>query len=399
MTSFRYEAARQDGALVRGVVEAVTQPAAAALLSDRGLYPVLVEPSPPVPDTRYPFGLGRPSLRAQATVVQSLASLVEAGVPLQQALESTRRLAVGALGDALGRVDARVKEGRSLAAALAAEPGSFSRVTVGLVRAGEQGVGLGAALGQAAAQLERETDAAGRVRSALAYPALLAVVGSASVGLITLFVVPRFAALLGDVGQTLPVATQILLAASAVARHYGLLIAALIVVAAFAAARLIVERREAWHAWLLRWPIVGSLRHGLASARAARTLGALLGTGTPVLTALAVAGEAVGDAAVARRLASARDRVAEGASLSAALDATGALTPTAVQLAGVGERSGKLPTLLAKAADLDEQAAEQRLKALVALLEPSLILGFAALVAFVAAALLQAIYSLRPGGV
>lgn len=387
MTAFRYEAARSDGGLVRGLLEAASEPAAAAVLSARGLYPLLVESAP--------VSVGRPSRRAQTTVFQSLAAFVDAGVPLERALEATKRVASGQLRESLGRVAQRVREGSSLGGALAAE-GRFSPVTVGLVRAGERGVGLGAALGQAAAQLEREAETEARVKSALTYPALLALVGSGAIALIVLFVIPRFAALLGDLGQALPAATRLLLALSDGARSYGLVLAAGGVGLAVVAVRAANEHRVAWHGWLLRVPVVGALRLAIASARASRTLGALLGSGTPALTALEIAREAAGDAAVATRVAAARSRVAEGQGLTAALEAAGALTSNAIQLAAIGEGSGRLPALLAKAADLDDHEAERRLKTLVSLLEPGLILMFAALVAFVAAALLQAVYALRP---
>ena len=136
--------------------------------------------------------------------------------------------------------------------------------------------------------------------------------------------------------------------------------------------------------------------HALATARVAGILGALLGTGTPALVALGIARDAAGDAAVATRLDVARERIAEGGSLTVALRDTTALTATALQLAGIGENAGQLPLLLARAADLEEQGAERRLRTLVGLLEPALIVAFAGVVAFVAAALLQAVYSVRP---
>ena len=122
-----------------------------------------------------------------------------------------------------------------------------------------------------------------------------------------------------------------------------------------------------------------------------------MGTGTPALAALQIARDAAGDEAVGARLDAARSPVAEGGALSNALEATGAMTPGALQLARIGEGSGRLAPLLAKAAELEEREAERRLKTLVTFVEPALILMFAALVAFVAAALLQAVYSLRPG--
>jgi type II secretory pathway component PulF len=390
VTTFRYEAARSDGGLVRGVLDAASEPAVAAVLSARGLYPVLVEPS--LGPTR-PFW--RTPTRHLATVFESLAAFVDAGVPLEKALEATKRVASGQLPEVVSRVAQRVREGSSLGTALAAQ-GVFSAVTIGLVRAGERGVGLGAALTQAATQLEREAETEARVRTALTYPALLAVIGTGAIALIVLFVIPRFAVILGDLGQSLPAATRLLLALSNGVRSYGLVLGAVGAALVVIAVRAINDHRPAWHGWLLRVPIVGALRLALASARASRTLGALLGSGTPALAALEIAREAAGDAAVSSRIAAARSRVAEGQGLTAALDATGALTASALQLAAIGEGSGRLPVLLAKAAELDDHEAERRLKTLVSLLEPGLILLFAGLVAFVAAALLQAVYALRP---
>lgn len=390
MTTFRYEAARADGALVHGTLEATTVPDVTGVLSARGLYPLRVEPE------RRPAFQRRVSARAQATVFESLASLLEAGVPLQQALAGTERVATGSLRPAVARLGTRVREGTSLGAALAADDVPFSSVAIGLVRAGERGMGLGAALLRAAAQLEREAETAARIRAALAYPLLLLVIGCASVGLITVFIVPRFVALLGDLDQTLPPATRVLMTVSEIARQYGVMIAIIGVGAAISASRIAQQRLAAWHDWLLRLPLIGPIRHALATARAARTLGALLGTGTPALAALEIARDASGDAAMAARLRDAKARVAEGAGLAAALDATRALTPAAQQLAAIGDQSGRLPRLLAKAAELEDREAERRLKTLVGFVEPALILTFAGIVAFVAAALLQAVYSLRP---
>ena len=392
MTAFRYEAARADGATVRGVLDAASGPDAAAVLSARGLFPIAVEAAP----ERRPGLFGRPPARALATAFRGLASLVEAGVPLEHALRTAERVTAGSLRHAWTRVGDRVRQGSSLASALGGEQGVFSLVTIGLVRAGELGVGLAHALDQAAAELEARAEMAGRIRAALAYPMLLAVVGTLSVALIVLVIVPRFAALLSDLGQALPTATRLLLALSDGLRRYGLVLGAALLAGAVAGVQLVSEQRAAWHAWLLGLPLIGPVRHAVATARAGRTLGVLLGTGTPALVALDIARQAVGDEAVARRLASARDRVAEGAGLAAALNGTAALSPTALELAAIGEGSGRLPDLLIRAAALEAQEAERRLKLLVTLLEPGLILAFAGVVAFVAAALLQAVYSLRP---
>ena len=214
--------------------------------------------------------------------------------------------------------------------------------------------------------------------------------------LIALVVVPRFASLLGDLGQELPVATRVLVVWSDLLRRYGVVGLPVFVGAGAVAAHLARVHRATWHRSVLDWPLLGPVRHAFASARAARALGSLLATGGPALAALTTATEAAGDEGVRARLVAARERIAEGEGLAAALSATRALTPTAIQLLAIGEGSGRVSELLARAADLDEAEAERRVRAVVTLLEPALILAFAAVVAFVAAALLQAVYAVRP---
>lgn len=389
MTAFRYRAARADGVMVGGSVDAATIPEASGLLSDRGLFPIFVE-------AERERTARRLSPRDEAAVLESLASFLDAGVPLQEGLRAAERLAKGNLKSAIARAAERVRQGASLSAALAAEQGTFCGVTIGLVRAGESGAGLVPALEQAVAHLEREATTRARIRSALAYPALLAIVGASSVAAITLVIVPRFAALLDDLGQELPLATQLLIAASDVARVYGVFLIAAALGAVALSHRLVKQQAQAWHRWLLSLPVIGPIRHGVASARACRTLGALLSAGTPALRALDAARDASGDAAIAERILEAKGLVAEGRTLAAAFATARVLTANAQQLAAIGDHAGRLPRMLAKAADLEDREAERRLKTLVTFVEPALILVFAAIVAFVAAALLQAVYAVRP---
>lgn len=393
MTAFRYVAARPDGGRVRGRLEAESPLEAARVLADRGLFPVAVEPA----RGRRSWNWWARPARTIATAMQSLAALAEIGVPLHRALDATAELVDGAVREALIRVRERVRQGSTLSAALAEEGDLFPAVTLGLVRAGERGVGLAAGLTQAARQLEHEADTRADVQAALAYPAFLLLVGSLSVALILLVVLPRFAALLTDVQGSLPAMTRAVLASSQFLREHGPAVAIASAVTLVAAAYLAGKRREAWASWLLELPVIGPIRHGLATARVSRALGALLGTGVSALQALAVAREAAGDAEVARRLEAAAQRIAEGSALGDALAAAHALTPGAIQLVRIGERSGRLAELLDGAAALEERAASRRLHALVTALEPALIVAFALLVALTAGALLQALYSVRPG--
>jgi type II secretory pathway component PulF len=217
---------------------------------------------------------------------------------------------------------------------------------------------------------------------------------------ISTVVVPKFAALLADLGQTLPPATRVLLAGSAFLTRHGVLLlaAGLGAVWLFAAWVRQPAGRLRWHAGLLALPGIGAIRLTLASARIGRALGGALHAGMPLLPALDAAREAVGDRAVAQRLAAAGERVSQGQPLAAALEHTGALSPSALQLVAVGEASGALAIMADRAGELAAQEAERGLKTLVNLLEPALVVFFGGLVAFVAAALLQAVYSLRPSG-
>jgi type II secretory pathway component PulF len=225
------------------------------------------------------------------------------------------------------------------------------------------------------------------------------VAGAGAVVLLVGVVLPRFAAILNDLGQALPPSTQIVLSAAQIFRTAAIpgalvLITATMLIRAWSTSP---NGRPHWHAWLLSLPILGRVRRSSATARYAHALSALLESGVPAGTALRSAADAAGDAAIGARLLRARDRVVHGESIAAALTAEDASTPTTIRLVRAGEESGRLAELLAHAATIEQERAERSVKNAVRLLEPALILAFGGLVAFVAAALLQAVYSVRPG--
>lgn len=393
MSAFRYRAARSDGEQVSGVVHAASAAAALGDLTGRGLFVLEVREAEPTAASgrRWPR-------RELADAMSGLAALLEAGMPADRALAECEELAATRLRSLFAEARRRVREGASLSAAL--ESAGLPAATLGLLRAGEAQGRIAPAVRRVAAELEREADLSARITGALAYPAFLAVVGTASVMVIVGVVVPRFAALLGDLGQTLPPATRALIAISGAVGAHGLALlvigAGLVMVTARAVAA--DAGRLALHRRLLELPVVGALRHRIASARACRAIAGLLETGLPLLPALDLARAASGDRAVGERLALARRDVSEGDRLGAALTRHAALSPTALRFAAFGERSGRLAELLGRAAEIEEAGAERALRAAVGLLEPALIVAFGGVVAFVAAALLQAVYSVRPAG-
>ena len=247
--------------------------------------------------------------------------------------------------------------------------------------------------------LEQEADLVGRVRQALTYPLLLAVAGLASVLVITTVVVPRFAAILGDLGQQLPPATRLLLGVSSLLTHFWIPLLLIGVAAAWCAIQWIRRPtgRKQLDVFLLKVPFIGSVRRALATARVMRALGGMLRAGMPLLPALDAAREAAGDFAIAERLERSRERVVQGGALAAALEREAALSASALQLVMVGESSGRVAEMALGAGNLAAQEAERGLRTLVTALEPALIVAFGGMVAFTATALLQAVYSLRPG--
>jgi type II secretory pathway component PulF len=381
--------------MVHGVIDASSAEQASALVFDRGLFPVALSADQDA-EGRRPSA----SRRDLALAFRSIAALVGAGVPLERAIAASESLARGALRQTLATAREELRQGKGFAQALGAGRGVVPGVVLGMIRAGERGSQLPAALEQVATHLEQEAELVARVRQALAYPLLLAVAGTVSVLVIGTVVVPRFAALLGDLGQTLPLATRLLLTGSALLSRFWLPLLVLVVSAIWGSVEWLrrpAGRRRADEA-LLAIPGIKQVRHPLATTRVARALGGMLRAGMPLLPALDAAREAAGDAAVAARLVRARERIAQGAPLTASLEREAALSPSALQLLAVGESSGRLGEMALRAGDLAAQEAERGLKTLVTILEPALIIAFGGLVAFVAAALLQAVYSLRPGG-
>jgi type II secretory pathway component PulF len=359
------------------------------------LIPVSLEPT----GSAAPQGRTRrePRADALATSLRTLATLLAAGTTLDRAL--------GFAGEHAGhqdvaggfeRVRQRVRDGSSLSAALGAEEllGVFG---IAVVRAGEESGGLDDALGRLAEHYERVRDLQAQLRSTLLYPALMAIVAGVGIVVLLTFVVPRFSALLADVGGTLPWTTRALVSMSGVVTHWWWLWLPLIALL-FVGTRqwlLAPEHRVQWHASRLRWPVLGDLELKLAAARYTRALGVLVKSGVGVLPAMRLAGQVVTNAALGTRLASAVEEVSKGERIGASL--VGSLPPLAVQLISAGEESGKLDELSLRAADALDSDVQRRLKSLIALVEPVLIVLFGGVVGFIALALLQAVYAINAG--
>lgn len=392
--SYAYRAARRDGALEIGTVDAESRSAASAELAGRGLYPITITLEQDSLASRRPVSAGDLALG-----FRMLGSLLEAGLPMGRALAALEELAPDSWRPALPAIRAAVREGKGLSSALRTSPVAFPPLAIGLVHAGEAGSGLAEAVRRAADVTEASAATRAAVRSALAYPIVLTVAGSVSLLLLVGIVLPRFALILTDLGQSLPATTRFVLAGGTVARHLFLpaIIAGAAAVVAVRAWTATEGGRRRMDEWLLAVPVLGPIRHASATAHICAALAALLECGVPIAPALVHSAQAAGDAAVCARLMRARERVITGQRLSTAAIEERALTATAERLARAGEESGRLAPMLAHAARLERERVDRMVKGVVGALEPTLIITFGGIVAVVAAALLQAVYSVRPG--
>lgn len=392
--TYTYRAARADGTVVRGVLAAASTDAASALLTAQGLWPITVSAR------RASIRPARTSLstRDLATGLRVLASLLGTGLPVGRTLGAFEHMAPPAWLPALPAVAAAVREGHGLASALSRAPIAIPDIILGMLRAGEAGSGLAPAVQRAADYAEGVAAARAALRGALAYPVVLFGAGAASLVLLVGVVLPRFAAVLADLGQALPPTTAFVLATGAVLRTATPAASAvgLLVIGTWRVWVAAASGRRQWHALLLSLPVVGPVRSAAATGRVCAAWASLLESGVPAASGLQHAAAAGGDAAVAQRLGSARAVVVSGGRIAPALEDARALTPGAVRLVRAGEETGQLAAMLAHAAALETAHAERQLKGALRLLEPALVLLFGGVVALVAAALLQAVYNVRP---
>jgi general secretion pathway protein F len=393
-TRFRYRAATPDGQVVEGVIQAPSRQTVLDGLRRQRLYPVAVDET--AGGTVAPAGRRISRRTAVALWTRNAAILLGAGVSVDRTLVFTaQQTGHQGLATALREVRRAVQGGKPLADALGQEPRYFDPLFVAMVSAGEASGALEVVFERLSQQLEEGSELRAQVGSALLYPALMGVMACVGVGVLLGFVIPRFATVLSDIGGTLPLSTRVLLAASAVFTKVWWLWLLLAVGGVYGATELLAKPdvRRRWHAARLTWPVVGEIELKYATARFARTLGLLLKSGIPVLPALGIARASAPNLVVQEGVDRASGAVAEGGTLGAAL--AGTLPPLALQMIAVGEESGRLEDLCLRIADTYDQEVRRAVRTAVTLLEPALIVGFGALVGFIALAMLQAIYGIN----
>jgi general secretion pathway protein F len=402
MPAFRYEAVDNVGATHKGVVNADSARSARADLRVQGLTPLSVEAIAAQVDasgvaTRRGFG-ERLSPVELALFTRQLASLLEAGLPLEQAftalLEQAERPYVR---DLIASIRSEVMGGASFSDALSRYPRDFEEIFRALVASGEQIGHLARVLTRLADYIERRNALIQKVKLAFTYPAIVTVVAFAIVIFLLTYVVPQIVSVFTNTKQKLPLLTMLMLAVSNFVRAYGLVVLVALIGAGFAWRNALknpaLKRR--FHAWLLTAPLYGKFERSLNTARFASTLAITTGSGVPILRALDTSRDTLSNVAMKELVEQASASVREGVSLARALSAQRHFPPMLIHMIRAGEITGELPAMLERAANSQQQDLERRTLTIAGLLEPVLILAMGVVVLLIVLAVLMPIIEIN----
>jgi type II secretory pathway component PulF len=340
------------------------------------------------------------SMREVLFFTRELSDLLASGMNLGHALNTLAHRQTGKAQDVIiPALRDEIVQGASLSDALAKRPESFSTLYVSMVRAGEASGDLAGVLERLCQHYERAQEAREKVLMALSYPVIVITVGVLTIVFVMLFVVPRFSQIFAELGSTLPLPTRMLIGISAGLMQYWWLILAAVIGAVVAGRRYLHsdEGRRRWHQVQLKLPVVRGIVEAGAFAQFARTLGALLNNGVPVLQALSIVEHTISNALIAEEIRNARGRVTDGATISEPLAAGGVFPELLTDMLAVGEETGDMAGSLQHIAHRYEHELDRSVKLLTTLIEPILILAIAGLVGFVAISMLLAVFELTSG--
>ena len=408
MSVYAYTALSKDGRRTTGTLAADSRAAAIAQMSRQGLSPVSIDEAKDAAAAakkaqaaaaKAAQGGGKVPHKAVEGFTRELANLLAGGVPLARSLSLLRREASNPNAKQLwSDIHDDVVGGTALADALAKWPRSFSSVYVAMVRAGEAGGFLDVVLSQIADFRTREQDLKGKMKAAMVYPCVLAVLAVGVLIFMLTFFIPRFSGIFTQFGGDLPFLTKIIIAASKVVKSYGLYIAIGLVVLSIVARRALKtdSGRRKMEAAMLSIPVLGQIISHFALVRFARMLGTLVGAGVPLIASLKVAREAIGNQTLADTVLYAIEEVQRGSALSKALSNSPKLfPPSVVEMVAVAEETGRLDKELLRLATSYEGDLDRQLRMLVSIAEPLMLFVMAGIIGTLVIGMLLPIFNLQ----
>jgi len=397
MPEFAYTARTAEGQDVTGLIAGDTRRDVLAMLTERSLFPMVVEPAK---SKAFSFQFNRRiKTELLAATLTQLSDLLANGVPLLRSLDVLAEQSVHPrLREVLSDVRSQVAEGQPLNQAMGAHPDVFTDLTLSIVRAGTEGAFLEEALNQTAEFMERQEELRSRIRGAMAYPAFLMTVGSIVMVVLLVVFVPKFADLFASLEQTgtLPFATIALLAISDFIGGYGLLIA--IAIATIVICFRYWSRTEGGRLWIdrtkIRIPVFGPIFLNSAVSRFCRILGTLMRNGVPLLKALDVSSDSAGNVVLSSAIRQSSDNISSGETLSGPLSECGLIPSNIMAMISIAEESNNLEKVLNNVANTVDRKIGRQLDAMVRLIEPALLVVLGGAVLFVIVALLLPVFEM-----
>jgi general secretion pathway protein F len=398
--SFRYSGVSSSGRNVGGVVEADSARTARARLRERNVF------ANSVTEVKAESPLGgswslrrtRVSTSELSQALRQLATLLRAGVPLDEAVDALRkRRGSPALAEAMESVRSRIREGASLAAAMADHPNVFPQIYTGMVEAGEASGALDTVLERIADHSEAQARLRQRAMSAMTYPLIMMVVGGGIVLFLLAYVVPQITRVFAEAKQDLPLPTRILMGSGELLASYGFLLLPIGLLALVALQRALASTasRRRLESFFYRVPVVGAVVRDVAVARFAQTLATMVAGGLPLLDSLRIARASSGSVLLSDTLEDAEKSVSEGGSLAACLQTSPLMDPVVVDMIAVGERSGDLEGMLTHASRAIEEQVRLRVDRMATMLEPVMTVAMAAVVLFVVLAIMLPVFEMN----
>jgi general secretion pathway protein F len=398
-TTWHFRAVAADGRVRTGTLPGDDEKRVVAELRRQGLTPLYVGSQPSGGRAGFKLPSWQPGRRKDVLFfTQELSTLLSAGVPLDRALSITSELSErGEFKALVGDVLRTLKGGRSLADSLATKPAHFPDFYVNMVRAGEASGSLAQIFERLSDYEKQRDELRGYIVSSMVYPALLSLVGAASIFVLLYYVVPKFGEVFAESQMTMPTPTRIMMDISALVRQWGLWV--LGAIAAFLAAMKVYigspEGRLWWDGFLLKVPVLGDALRKSQTAQFSRAMGTLVANGVPLVQSLNIARSIMTNQRMSRTLEPVAQGVKRGEGLSAPLARTGEFPALASHLLSVGEETGRLDAMFLRAADIYDADTRTAIKRFTALFEPLIILLLGVVVGALILSMLLAITSIN----
>lgn len=397
MTAFFYRAKKNPRDVVEGIISADSMAAAVQKIFGMGFYLLRIEEERKKKNV-FLRKQRKVPLRDTAHFTRQLSDLLGSGLTIVKALKIlSRQTESRALGRVISEIRDACVEGDPFSKALERFPDIFSNLYINLVRSGEAGGALEDVLRRLADHIEKQLEIQTKVRSAMAYPALMSFVGLMTILVLLTFVIPKITGMFEDLGQSLPMPTLILMKTGDMLKSYGwmLLPGVFIAGAYFKKICRTPKGKISFDGFKFRIPYLGTLMKKIETARFVGTLGMLLKNGVPMLSSLDIVSQTMNNALMEREITKVSSRVREGASLAGALQESPVMPVLLVNMVGVGEEGGKIDDALMKLAGSYEREFDANIKILMSLLEPALILVLGAVVGFIVISMLLPIFEIN----